>query len=192
MSEPGIWIMLCFFVVLGACIGSFLNVVAYRMPRGESLVVRPSHCPHCNVNISLRDNLPVFGWFILGGRCRTCRLPISPRYPLVEALLGSLFLALVVVEVLSGGTNLPGYALSVEARLVSPIEFPDASLWGIYAYHCLLLSFLAALALIAYDDQRLPLRLVAIGIAGGLIGAAIWPDLHVVPGITSRPNWLPP
>ena len=69
---------------VGAALGSFLNVVIYRLPRGESLVSPPSHCPKCNHKIRLYDNLPIFGWFLLGGQCRDCKQPISFRYPLIE------------------------------------------------------------------------------------------------------------
>ena len=178
----------CF--MFGAAVGSFLNVVAYRMPRGESIVVRPSHCPHCNQNIALRDNLPVFGWFLLGGRCRSCRLPISPRYPLVEGILGSAFLILAVVEILFGGWNLPHRAPVGTARWNLAIEMMDPQLWGIYAYHCALLSFLTALALIEYDRRRAPLGLMMTGLLAGIICAAIWPALHVVEWIAARPAWL--
>ena len=94
------------FFFVGASIGSFLNVVVWRVPRGRSLFGR-SHCPWCAVQIPGRDNLPVLGWVLLRGRCRTCRLPISPRYPLVELGMGLLFLLVLGVELLSGGSSLP-------------------------------------------------------------------------------------
>lgn len=71
--------------LIGACLGSFLNVVLYRLPRGESLVWPGSHCPHCGHAIRSRDNVPILGWILLGGKCRDCRRAISVRYPLVEA-----------------------------------------------------------------------------------------------------------
>ncbi|MBS2030344.1 MAG: prepilin peptidase [Deltaproteobacteria bacterium] len=75
-------------VVLGLVVGSFLNVVIWRVPRGESIVHPGSHCPRCGSPIAGFDNIPVFAWLLLGGRCRVCRGPISWRYPLVEALTG--------------------------------------------------------------------------------------------------------
>jgi leader peptidase (prepilin peptidase)/N-methyltransferase len=75
---------------LGAIIGSFLNVVIHRYPRGESIVMPPSHCPHCNTHIRPYDNVPILSWLWLRARCRTCREPISARYPLVE-LANALF-----------------------------------------------------------------------------------------------------
>lgn len=70
--------------VLGLPIGSFLNVVIARAPRGESVVRPPSHCPGCGARIAARDNVPVLSWLLLGGHCRSCDMRISPRYPLVE------------------------------------------------------------------------------------------------------------
>lgn len=79
---------------LGATVGSFLNVVAYRLPREQSLVRPGSRCPKCGKPIRWHDNVPVFGWLMLGGRCRACRARISARYPLVEAAMGTLALGL--------------------------------------------------------------------------------------------------
>jgi leader peptidase (prepilin peptidase)/N-methyltransferase len=82
----------------GLVIGSFLNVVAYRLPRHESLVSPGSHCPGCHTPIKPYDNLPVLGWLLLHGRCRSCQEPISARYPLVEAVTAALAVAVVVVR----------------------------------------------------------------------------------------------
>jgi leader peptidase (prepilin peptidase)/N-methyltransferase len=77
--------------ILGLAIGSFLNVVIYRVPRDESIVSPRSACPACGTPIRERDNIPVVSWLMLRGRCRVCREPISPRYPLVELGCGGLF-----------------------------------------------------------------------------------------------------
>lgn len=79
---------------LGLLIGSFLNVVVYRVPRGDSLVRPASHCPACGSPIRPRHNVPVLSWLRLKGRCADCRAPISVRYPLVEAGTSALFVAL--------------------------------------------------------------------------------------------------
>ncbi|MCF7854335.1 MAG: prepilin peptidase [Candidatus Pacebacteria bacterium] len=79
-------------VVLGACIGSFLNVVVWRLPRGESLVRPPSHCPKCGTQIKPWENIPVLSWLVLRGRCRHCGQPIAVRYVLVELATACLFL----------------------------------------------------------------------------------------------------
>jgi leader peptidase (prepilin peptidase)/N-methyltransferase len=78
--------------LFGLMVGSFLNVCIYRLPRGISIVYPPSSCPSCKRQIPWFHNVPVLGWLALGGRCGSCRAPISPRYPIVEALTGGLFL----------------------------------------------------------------------------------------------------
>jgi leader peptidase (prepilin peptidase)/N-methyltransferase len=84
--------------LLGAVIGSFLNVVIHRVPLGESLVSPGSHCPSCGEPVRTRDNVPVVSWLLLRGRCRDCGAPISPRYPIVEALTAAAFAALVAAR----------------------------------------------------------------------------------------------
>src|SRR5690348_7209245 len=74
--------------IFGLAIGSFLNVVIYRVPAGLSVVSPPSRCPVCGHQIRERHNIPVLGWLMLHGRCYDCQSPISPRYPLVEAATG--------------------------------------------------------------------------------------------------------
>jgi prepilin signal peptidase PulO-like enzyme (type II secretory pathway) len=81
-----------FFVfALGACVGSLVNVLVYRMPLGISVISPPSRCPHCQTRLTFRENIPVLGWILLGGKCRFCKSPISAEYPLVEAFVGGLF-----------------------------------------------------------------------------------------------------
>jgi leader peptidase (prepilin peptidase)/N-methyltransferase len=89
---------LAFAAPFGLVIGSFLNVVAYRLPRGESIVTPPSHCPGCDTQIRPWDNIPLLSWIFLRGRCRSCQTRISPRYPLVELLTAVLFAALAVAK----------------------------------------------------------------------------------------------
>jgi leader peptidase (prepilin peptidase)/N-methyltransferase len=82
----------------GLAIGSFLNVVAYRLPRGESLVSPGSHCPSCDAPVRPRDNVPVLGWLLLRGRCRDCGAAISWRYPAIELATGVLFALVVATQ----------------------------------------------------------------------------------------------
>ena len=79
--------------LLGACVGSFTNVVAWRLPRQESVVFPGSHCPKCGHAIRWYDNLPLLGWLLLRGRCRDCDAAISWRYPAVEALSAGLWIS---------------------------------------------------------------------------------------------------
>jgi leader peptidase (prepilin peptidase)/N-methyltransferase len=118
--------LLC--ALLGLAIGSFLNVVVWRVPRGESVVHPGSACPRCGHEIRSRDNVPVLSWLLLRGRCRDCAEPISARYPLVEAGTGLLF-------------GLVGWWVG-----------PD---WVLPAY-LYLAAISVALALIDLDTQRLP------------------------------------
>ena len=93
MDQGLLYILSFFSFALGACIASFLNVVIWRVPRGESIVSPPSHCPKCNALIKWYQNIPILAWLALRGKCANCKAPISPRYILIEALGGLLFLA---------------------------------------------------------------------------------------------------
>jgi leader peptidase (prepilin peptidase) / N-methyltransferase len=84
--------------IVGAVVGSFLNVVIHRLPRGESLVHPRSRCPSCGTQIAEYDNVPIVSWLVLRGRCRHCGAPISPRYPVVELLTALTFAAVVLVR----------------------------------------------------------------------------------------------
>lgn len=90
---PVEWLLAAYAFIFGAVIGSFLNVVIYRLPRELSLVRPPSACPSCGKRIRPWHNVPVFGYIVLLGRCRDCRAPISPRYPLVELANGLFYAA---------------------------------------------------------------------------------------------------
>jgi len=165
--------------VLGGAIGSFLNVVVYRLPRGLSLIEPPSHCPMCKKPIRWFDNVPVFGWIVLRGRCRDCRTPISMRYPLIEALTAAMFGLLAASEYLSGGANLPLRAIElVEGVTVTGLN--NLQLYTIYGYHLVLLCTLLCAVLIEYDGNRLPWGLF---VPAGIVGLAtplLWPHLHPV------------
>jgi leader peptidase (prepilin peptidase)/N-methyltransferase len=87
-----------FVFVFGLLIGSFLNVVIYRVPLGESIVLPASHCPHCNAAIKPYDNVPVLSYALLGGKCRNCRAGISPIYPAIELLVAILFLLVFIKD----------------------------------------------------------------------------------------------
>ena len=119
--------------LFGLLIGSFLNVVVYRVPAGASLVSPPSACPRCSTPISPQDNVPVLSWVLLRGRCRTCAEPISARYPLVELGTGVLF-------------GLTAWRFPVE----------DAASAVVLVAYLYLASIAVALALIDLDVHRLP------------------------------------
>jgi leader peptidase (prepilin peptidase)/N-methyltransferase len=121
--------------LLGLAIGSFLNVVIYRVPAGESIISPPSRCPSCGHEIRNRHNVPVLGWLVLRGRCFDCEAPISARYPVVEALTAALFV-LVTLRVLH---------LHLAPTLPAYLYFAAAGI---------------ALAMIDLDHKRLPDRIV--------------------------------
>jgi leader peptidase (prepilin peptidase)/N-methyltransferase len=175
---------------IGACVGSFLNVVAYRMPRGMSVVWKPSHCPKCGHAIRPRDNVPVLGWIWLRGRCRDCGQPISPRYAIVEAAMGAAFLLLAYRELFTGGSNLPGGPFADVANALDTVWNPNWIVIRIYAYHAILLSALMAMALIDQDDQRLPLKLSVTSLVFAFLCAWQWRHLYVerAPGFFRVPE----
>jgi leader peptidase (prepilin peptidase)/N-methyltransferase len=86
-----LWLLIAVCGAFGLAIGSFLNVVIYRVPRRESIVTPPSSCPSCGTELAARDNIPVLSWALLRGKCRTCGTPISWQYPVVELLTAGLF-----------------------------------------------------------------------------------------------------
>jgi leader peptidase (prepilin peptidase)/N-methyltransferase len=159
--------------VFGAIVGSFLNVVAYRLPRHESLIAPPSHCPGCGAQLKPYDNVPILSWLLLRGRCRACRQPISPRYPLVEALTA----ALCVGAVLAHGSA-AGIALSILLiLLVVPIAVIDLE-YRIIPNRITGPGAVLAIALgLALDPSGEPGRLIAAVAAGGflLIAALAYP-----------------
>lgn len=113
--------------VFGLLIGSFLNVVIYRLPLGESIVLPASHCPACDAAISWYDNIPVVSYAFLGGRCRSCRTQISPIYPAVELLVACLYLLLFIIhrnQVITGSW-LPLLADIAFVSLIVPLVFID-------------------------------------------------------------------
>ena len=107
-----------FFLWFGASIGSFLNVVIYRLPEGLALSKPKSRCPKCLTPIRFRDNVPILSWLVLRGKCRDCSASIAFRYPLIETTVAAIFGLLLFIEFGSGGANLP---------LVSVA--PNASTW---------------------------------------------------------------
>jgi leader peptidase (prepilin peptidase)/N-methyltransferase len=107
--------------LLGLAVGSFLNVVIWRVPRKESVVRPPSHCPSCDTPIGPADNIPVVSWLALRGKCRHCAHPISVRYPLVEAGCGLLFLAVALR--FGSAWELPAYlVLAASLLAISMID----------------------------------------------------------------------
>ena len=126
--------------MFGLLVGSFVNVLAHRLPRDLSIVSPPSHCPSCGERVAPHDNIPVLSWILLSGRCRACKTRISVRYPLIELANGALWLA----------------------------AFVRAPSWGDFASGALLCSLGLALLAIDWEFQILPDVLTLPGLVAGL------------------------
>jgi len=155
------WIWYIFIFAFGCCIGSFLNVVIYRLPRDQSLIKPPSACPACGKHIRFYDNIPLISWLLLSAKCRHCKAPISPRYFVIELLTGLVFIALFTVY----------FRTSLRAGM--PL-FLDGG-WFIY-----LISLIFSAALIAASAIDLQLWVIPVSICWfvtvvGLIGSALAP-----------------
>jgi leader peptidase (prepilin peptidase)/N-methyltransferase len=154
--------------VFGAIMGSFLNVVSYRLPRHVSLITPRSSCPVCDAPVKPYDNIPILSWMILRGRCRSCSARISPRYPLVEALTAALCAGTVLAHHTAAGITLsivlillvvPAALIDLEHRIIpNRITAPGA-----------VLGLGIGLAL---DPGSEPERLIAAAAAGGFLLAA--------------------
>lgn len=141
-----------FIFIFGACAGSFLNVCIWRIPRDESIISPPSHCPNCGYNLSWYENIPLLSWIILQGKCRNCKNPISFRYFYVEFLTASLFFAVWLKLVLSCQplALLPLYLLVT--MLIVLTTFIDA------------------------EHRIIPNEITYPVMAGGLIFSFLWPE----------------
>jgi leader peptidase (prepilin peptidase)/N-methyltransferase len=169
------------FFWLGAALGSYLNVVAYRMPLKLASVAPDSRCPKCKTPIRWYDNIPIVSWLALGGKCRACHEPISPRYLIVEAVMGSLFVLLLAVEVLTGGANLPVRESRGYSGMPILEHFMQRDLVGIFAYHALLIWFVSGLVLFAIDGHRVPRSYAIAALVLVLVPPIFWPELRPVP-----------
>lgn len=156
--------------LVGALIGSFLNVVIWRLPRGESVVSPPSACPACGAHIKPYDNVPVLSWLLLRGRCRHCGEPISARYPLVEALTAVL-MALVPICLGADEDVWLGFAFVL---ILVPLTFIDLD-HRILPNKITYPSVPIAIALVAaFEIDRLPEHLIAGAAAFLFLFAAAW------------------
>lgn len=162
---------------VGACLGSFLNVVALRAPRHET-IGGGSYCPYCCVPIRSRDNVPILGWLSLRGRCHSCRLPIPPRYMIIEIIAGAMVCAVVWVQVVYGGINLPldGYNVQSPARLVMRW---DSLLIGRTLYFALTLLYLMTTALVVGNRLLLPPTMVISGWLLAIVPPLSYPHLLI-------------
>lgn len=173
-------IFILFLFALGACVGSFLNVVVWRLPRGQSLASPPSHCPKCQHRLAWHDNIPVFGWLFLRGKCRYCDQAISVRYPIVELITGLLFVFYYVMffifhigpcapePMLVGIDRLFGRPIYAN-RLMEAIQVH----WPIFILYLFLISSLLAISLIDADLFIIPLKMAWLLAGVGMVVHAI-------------------
>lgn len=163
--------------VVGAIIGSFLNVVIHRVPREESIAFPASHCPSCDTAIRPYDNIPVISWAVLRGRCRACRAPIAARYPAVELLTGVLFALVYLLH--SGLTLSLPFDLAFVAAIVA-LVFIDAEhmiLPNVITYPGAVLALVARVVVpnlygvAALGGEQTPAWLLSLG--GAVLGALV-------------------
>jgi leader peptidase (prepilin peptidase) / N-methyltransferase len=150
----------------GLIIGSFLNVVAYRLPRHESLSTPGSHCPSCDAPIKPYDNVPLLSWMLLRGRCRGCKAAIAPRYPLIEGLTAILFAAVVAVHLHDTAMLVLGLVL---VAFLVPIALIDAETRKIPNSLTAPAAVLALVVGTALDPGGEVERLIAAAAAGGFL-----------------------
>jgi leader peptidase (prepilin peptidase)/N-methyltransferase len=155
------WFWIVFLFAVGCCIGSFLNVVIYRLPRDKSLVAPPSSCPACGKHIHFYDNIPLVSWLLLGRKCRYCKAPISPRYFIIELLTGLVFVGIFVLYFRSG--------------LRSGIPAFLAGGWFVYLASLILLSALIAASAIDLEMWIIPLSICWFATAAGLLASSLAP-----------------
>ena len=154
-------IWLPFIFAWGCCVGSFLNVVIYRLPREKSIVSPPSACPGCGKNIRFYDNIPLISWLLLGRKCRNCKTPISPRYFVVELLTGLMFLGL--------------FLLYFHTDFITGIPPFLEGGWLVFLLHIILLSAFIAASAIDLELWIIPLSICWLVTAAGFIGSAVSP-----------------
>ena len=170
-SAAAPYLLMLWITVTGACIGSFLNVVIYRVPVGLSVVYPGSHCPRCTHPIRGYDNIPVVSWFLLRGKCRDCGLPISRRYPLVEVLVAVMFLAIFAVDVHAE------CATAWIGRDSGPVAPSTAEIWVTFLLHAVLASTLFCAMMMEYDGQTIAKAVFVPVLALRITCLAIFPRI---------------
>ena len=160
--------------VTGLAVGSFLNVVVHRLPRGESLNHPGSHCPSCGHPVRKRDNVPVVSWLLLRGRCRDCAHAIPVRYPLVEAVTAALWVAVVAAKWDDAASIALGIVLVTLMVAVVPIDLERRLILNRMTYPAAILALVIGLVL---DPGGVPEQLIAAFAAGGffLLAALAYP-----------------
>lgn len=183
---------LLFIGAFGACVGSLINVLVYRLPRNMNVVTPASRCPSCDTKLTWRENIPIFGWIILGGKCRFCKTKISPEYPIVEAIVALLFMVfyglwyLVPESAPFWGQIKPEWAVNDEGA-----AFPFMT-WPAFVVLIMLVASLVAMTIVDAKTYTIPLVLAWVPLGLGIIGHtghALWFGLAHGPMTQSLPGY---
>ena len=184
--------VVAFFFAVGSSFGSFLNVVAYRLPNNLDISVAGSRCPNCNKRLTFQENMPLFGWVSLRGKCSGCQIPIPFKYLAAELLVGFLAVWLGVHELLSGGINLPLRAPNFYAGVVWIIFYTKWDLVSYALFHFALFCILATQVLTLDNQLAVPKRFFVFCCSVGMALSLCFPWLILVhaslflPGIEMR------
>lgn len=170
-----------FFFAAGAAVGSYLNVIIYRIPRKIPLALSRSKCPKCGSPILSSDNIPIIGWLRLKGRCRACQAPISARYPIIETLVAVIFLILYFRELLSGGANLPVRPTNLYNGVLWILFYTKWDLVRLYLLHCLMLTTILGWVMMNVDGFHVPRSSLFTVLCLVYLSLFAWPDLLPVP-----------
>ena len=162
------------YFMVGTVVGSFLNVCVYRMPWQKSVIWPNSRCPRCFAGIAGFDNIPIVSWFVLRGECRQCGLPISARYPLVEAFTGALFLGAYVLDMIAGTRGALGRFLQVIWRPPPTTVCFWRCSWPRHS--------------LTRNSGSFPTRSPTRGCSPGLRCATLWPAVRPVP-VNALSHW---
>ncbi|QOI99444.1 MAG: prepilin peptidase [Phycisphaeraceae bacterium] len=180
---------LIFAGAFGACVGSLVNVLVYRLPLGLGVVTPPSRCPNCTTRLTWRENIPIFGWIMLRGRCRFCGVRISPEYPIVEAAVAALFMLLYAQCYLTPdpGWNASGWSVLRPEWASGGF----AASWGPFVVVLVLMGSLTAMTIVDAKTFTIPLQLTWFP---ALVALIIHPLFAVYLGVAGRrlahaPGW---
>ena len=159
-------VILAWVFAFGSCIGSLINVLAYRMPLGLDVVTTPSRCSSCETRLTWRENIPVFGWILLRGRCRFCHAKVSSEYPIVEAIVGILWVLIYLILYADGGRF-----LGVPFQVLRPEWAFEGfrETWPQFIVIVTLVSCLVAMTLIDARTFQIPLILTWVPAAAGVV-----------------------
>jgi len=180
--EPIFFIWVGFAFAMGAAVGSWLNVCIYRIPYEKSLLWPGSHCGHCFQRVRWYDNIPLVSYWVLRGRCRTCKTPFSIRYFLIELFAALVFAGLFYLDI---GLNVHGMGFFRRQEWQIRFGSVPVQAWLFWLGHAVLVSFLIVASFIDLDHMEIPLPLTMSGTLIGLVFVTClpwpWPNTYTPP-----------